>query len=77
MSMASRLRELVEKAEKWSNESVDEGLGFLEPASRLYIAFLGDGYGEAAAYLAYWFIRVLAPNLHVEIHSGEDLTYHV
>ena len=77
MSIASRLRELVEKAEKWSNESVDEGLGFLEPASRLYIAFLGDGYGEAAAYLAYWFVRVLAPNLYVEIHSGEDLTYHV
>jgi len=77
MSVASRLRELVGKAERWSNESVAESLGFLEPASRLYIAFLGDGYGEAAAYLAYWFIRVLAPNLYVEVHPGEDLTYHV
>lgn len=77
MSVASRLKELVERAERWSDESVVEGLGFLEPASRLYVAFLGDGYGEAAAYLAYWFIRVLAPNFYVEVHPGEDLTYHV
>lgn len=77
MSMASRLKELVERAEKWSNESVVKDLEFLESASRLHIAFLGDGYSEAAAYLAYWFIRVLAPSLYVEVHPGEDLTYHV
>ncbi len=70
------LEESLRAAESWSRRVVDEVARLLE-GSRIFSAYAGYSYGEAAAYTFYWFVRVLAPKLRSSVHPLEDLTYHV
>ncbi len=67
----------LREAEEWSRKVVGDTVAHAHGARRVYLAFIGSGYAEAAAYTAYWFLRVLSPATRASIHPAEDITYHV